>query len=434
MRIVDLIQKKRDNIELTNEEIGYFLDEVKNNRVPDYQLSSFLMAVYFRGMTDNELIEFTKKMRDSGDIIQFEKLNKYLVDKHSTGGVGDKVTVIVAPIISALGMSTTKLSGRGLGHTGGTIDKFESIKGFKFSKTKEEVQDIASKCGIGLMGSSDKIVPLDKKIYALRDVTATVASIPLIASSIMSKKLAVQSDVIILDVKVGDGAFMKDVESATKLAEAMIKIGKGVNRKTYAILSNMDQPLGYSIGNSVEIIEGIEALKGNISEDLFEVVSEIASLAILSRGEIKDKKIAKKMVKEVIDNGTALEKFKEFITYSGASSDICDNYDLLPKAKYQYDVISKKEGYVEKIKAEEIGHAAMIVGAGRRTKEDSLDYAAGIILAKKLSDHVEVGEKLATILYNNDEQLNESIANILDAYVISMHKVEKPKSIFKIIE
>ncbi|VWL85345.1 thymidine phosphorylase [Oceanivirga miroungae] len=434
MRIVDLIQKKRDNIELTKEEIDYFLDEVQNNNMPDYQLSSFLMATYFNGMTDNEMIEFTKKMRDSGDIIKFEKLNKYLVDKHSTGGVGDKVTVVLAPIIAALGMGTTKLSGRGLGHTGGTIDKFESIKGFKFSGTKEEIQKIANACGIGLMGSSDKIVPLDKKIYALRDVTATVASIPLIASSIMSKKLAVQSDVIILDVKVGDGAFMKDINSASLLAQAMIKIGKGVDRKTYAILTNMDEPLGKSIGNAVEIIEGIEALKGNYEDDLFEVVSEIASLAILSKGDIKDKNEAKKMVKEVIDNKKALEKLKEFISNSGGDKDIVDNYELLPKAKNEYKVISKKAGYVEKIKAEEIGHAAMIIGAGRRTKEDELDYAAGIILSKKVSDYVKEGEVLATILYNNSESLEDSINNILDAYVISDKKVEKPKSILKIIE
>lgn len=434
MRIVDLIQKKRDKVELTSEEISYFLDQVQNNSMPDYQLSSFLMATYFNGMTDNEMIEFTKKMRDSGDIIKFEKLNKYLVDKHSTGGVGDKVTVILAPVIAALGMGTTKLSGRGLGHTGGTIDKFESIKGFKFCKTKEEIQKIASICGIGLMGSSDKIVPLDKKIYALRDVTATVASIPLIASSIMSKKLAIQSDVIILDVKVGDGAFMKDIESASLLAEAMIKIGKGVNRKTYAILTNMDQPLGYSIGNSVEIIEGIEALKGNISEDLLEVVSEIASLAILSRGEIKDKDVAKQMVKKVIYDGSALEKFKEFIVNSGADANIINDYNLLPKSKKQYDVLSNKSGYIEKIKAEEIGHAAMIVGAGRRTKEDELDYSAGIILSKKLSEYVEKGEKIATILYSNEENLKESVNNILDAYIVSENKVEKPKSILKIIE
>ncbi|MDU4653140.1 MAG: thymidine phosphorylase, partial [Sneathia sanguinegens] len=242
MRIVDIIQNKRDNIELTKEEIDFLLDECQAQRVPDYQLSAFLMATYFNGMTDKELIEFTLKMRDSGDIIKFDKINKFLVDKHSTGGVGDKVTVVIAPIIAALGMATAKLSGKGLGHTGGTIDKFESIKNFKFSSTKEELMDIANKTGIGLMGYSDKIVPLDKKIYSLRDVSATVPSIPLIASSIMSKKLAVEANIIILDVKVGDGAFMKDIEHAKELARRMITIGKGAKRHTNVVLSNMDEP------------------------------------------------------------------------------------------------------------------------------------------------------------------------------------------------
>ena len=242
MRVVDIIQNKRDGIELTKEEIDFLLDECQKGNVPDYQLSAFLMATYFQDMTDAELLEFTKKMRDSGDIIKFENLNKFLVDKHSTGGVGDKVTIVLAPIIAALGMGTAKLSGKGLGHTGGTIDKFESIKGFKFSNTKEELSIIANKTGIGLMGYSDNIVPLDKKIYSLRDVSATVPSIPLIASSIMSKKLAIESNVIILDVKVGDGAFMKDITMAKELAKRMINIGNGIGRITKVVLSNMDEP------------------------------------------------------------------------------------------------------------------------------------------------------------------------------------------------
>ena len=288
MRIVDLIEKKRDKNSLTKEEIKYFLNEYLDGKVPDYQMSSFLMAVYFNDMTNEELLTFTLTMRDSGDIIEFSDVDKFLVDKHSTGGVGDKVTVVLAPILAALGMGTTKLSGKGLGHTGGTIDKFEAISGFKFSNTREEIVKIANKTGIGLMGYSDKIVPLDKKLYSLRDVTGTVPSIPLIASSIMSKKLAIESDVIILDVKVGDGAFMKDIEHAKELSKRMIEIGKGAGRKVKVVLSNMDEPLGHSIGNANEIIESIETLKGNGPEDLKEVVYTIASLALKAKGEIKN--------------------------------------------------------------------------------------------------------------------------------------------------
>ena len=272
MRAVDIIEKKKKNQELSKEEIDFLLEGYLKEEIPDYQMSSFLMAVYFNNMTKEELTYFTLKMRDSGDTIFFDNLDYYLVDKHSTGGVGDKVTVVLGPILSAVGMATTKLSGKGLGHTGGTIDKFESIENFKFSVTKEELVEIANKTGVGLMGYSDNIVPLDKKIYALRDVTATVDSIPLIASSIMSKKLAIQSNLIILDVKVGDGAFMKTIEDARELSRRMVEIGKSVGRKTIAVLTNMEEPLGYSIGNANEIIEGIEALKGNWSNDLKEVV------------------------------------------------------------------------------------------------------------------------------------------------------------------
>lgn len=392
------------------------------------------MAIYFNSMTNNEMIEFTKKMRDSGDIITFENLNKFLVDKHSTGGVGDKVTVVLAPIISALGMGTTKLSGKGLGHTGGTIDKFESIDKFKFSRTKEELQKIAKKTGIGLMGSSKNIVPLDKKLYALRDVTATVASIPLIASSIMSKKLAIQSNVIILDVKVGDGAFMKNIEDARELANAMIKIGNGVGRKTYAILSNMDEPLGYNIGNAIEIIEGIEALKGNISNDLKEVVYTIAGLSLKAKGEVNSIEEAKPLIDNVIYNGIALNKLREFIEESGGNSKIIDDYSLLPTAKYYYEVKAKVRGYVNKIKTEEIGKAAMITGAGRSTKEDKLDYSTGIVITKKVADYVNEGDVIAKILYNNKNILEEAIKNISDAYIIADNKVEKPKAILDIIE
>lgn len=434
MRVVDLIEKKRDNHKLTEEEIKFLLDEYLDGNVPDYQMSSFLMATYFNDMSEEELLTFTITMRDSGDIIKFDDVDKFLVDKHSTGGVGDKVTVVLAPVLAALGMGTTKLSGKGLGHTGGTIDKFEAIKGFKFSSTRDELVKIANKTGIGLMGYSDKIVPLDKKIYSLRDVTGTVPSIPLIASSIMSKKLAIQSDVIILDVKVGDGAFMKDINQAKELAKRMIEIGKGAGRKVKVVLSNMDEPLGHAIGNANEIIESIETLKGNGAKDLKEVVYMIASLALKAKGEIKELEEGKEKIDEVINNGTALARLKEFINESGGNGELVNDYTILPTSKSKLDVMSEKIGFVQKIKAEEIGKAAMIIGAGRATKEDIIDHAVGIKILKKVGEKVEKGEKIAEIYYNDSKNVGESKNMILDAYIISNNKVEEPKAILEIIE
>ena len=434
MRIVDLIEKKREKEELTKEEIKFLLNEYLVGNVPDYQMSAFLMATYFNDMTAGELLEFTMTMRDSGATVEFDNVDKFLVDKHSTGGVGDKVTIVLAPILSALGMGTTKLSGKGLGHTGGTIDKFESIKGFKFSKTRDDVVKIANKTGIGLMGYSDKIVPLDKKIYALRDVTATVPSIPLIASSIMSKKLAIQSDVIILDVKVGDGAFMKDIDHAKELARRMIEIGTGAGRKVKVVLSNMDEPLGYSIGNANEIIESIEMLKGNAPEDLKEVVYTIAELALKAKGEITELSEGIGKIDDVINSGLALSKLREFITESGGNGDLVDDYSILPTAKNKMEVFSNKEGYVSKIKAEEVGKAAMIIGAGRATKEDEVDHAVGLKILKKVGDKIEKGEKIAEIYYNDAKNVEDSKNMILDAYVLQNEKVLEPKAILEIIE
>ncbi len=434
MRAVDLIEKKRDRNNLNEEEIKYLLNGYLEGKIPDYQMSSFLMATYFNDMTEEELLLFTLTMRDSGDTIEFNDVDKFLVDKHSTGGVGDKVTVVLAPILSALGMGTTKLSGKGLGHTGGTIDKFEAVKGFKFSNTREELVKIANKTGIGLMGYSDRIVPLDKKLYSLRDVTGTVPSIPLIASSIMSKKLAVQSDVIILDVKVGDGAFMKDMEHAKELARRMIEIGKGAGRKVKVVLSNMDEPLGYNIGNANEIIESIETLKGNGPEDLKEVVYTIASLALKAKGDIRELSEGKKKIDNVINDGSALKQLKEFISESGGNGNLVDDYMLLPEAKGLLEVYSETDGYVSRIRAEEIGKAAMIIGAGRATKEDEIDHAVGIKILKKVGDKVEKAEKLAEIYYNVEKNIEESKKMILDAYVISRDKVEKPTAILEIME
>jgi len=433
MRAVDIIQKKRDNEKLSDKEIEFLLNGYLAGDIPDYQMSAFLMAVYFNDMSQEELLKFTMLMRNSGDVIKFDEINRFLVDKHSTGGVGDKVTVVLSPILSALGMGNVKLSGKGLGHTGGTIDKFESIKGFRFSTTRDELVKIANKTGVGLMGYSDKIVPLDKKLYSLRDVTATVPSIPLIASSIMSKKLAIHSDVIILDVKVGDGAFMKNLELAEKLSERMIEIGKGANRKVRVVLSNMDEPLGHAVGNANEIIEAIEFLKGNYADDLKEVVYTIASLALKEKGEVKELEEAKEKIDKVINDGSALKILSEFIEESGGNKELVNNYDLLPKTKSVMEIFSEKEGYIKKIKTEEIGKAAMIIGAGRAKKEDEIDHAVGINIFKKVGEKIAKNEKIAEIYYNNGENVEESKNMILEAFVLTEEKVEKQKAVLKII-
>ena len=433
MRAVDIIQKKRDNEKLSDKEIEFLLSGYLAGDIPDYQMSAFLMAVYFNDMSQEELLKFTMLMRNSGDVIKFDEINRFLVDKHSTGGVGDKVTVVLSPILSALGMGNVKLSGKGLGHTGGTIDKFEAIKGFRFSTTRDELVKIANKTGVGLMGYSDKIVPLDKKLYSLRDVTATVPSIPLIASSIMSKKLAIHSDVIILDVKVGDGAFMKNLELAEKLSERMIEIGKGADRKVRVVLSNMDEPLGHAVGNANEIIEAIEFLKGNYADDLKEVVYTIASLALNEKGEVKELEEAKEKIDKVINDGSALKILSEFIEESGGNKELVNNYDLLPKAKSVMEIFSEKEGYIKKIKTEEIGKAAMIIGAGRAKKEDEIDHAVGINIFKKVGEKIAKNEKIAEIYYNNGENVQESKNMILEAFVLTEEKVEKQKAVLKII-
>ena len=433
MRVVDIIQKKRDNKKLSDKEIEFLLNGYLAGNIPDYQMSAFLMAVYFNDMAKEELLKFTMLMRDSGDVIKFDEINRFLVDKHSTGGVGDKVTAVLSPILSALGMGNVKLSGKGLGHTGGTIDKFESIEGFKFSTAKDELVKIANKTGIGLMGYSDKIVPLDKKLYSLRDVTATVPSIPLIASSIMSKKLAIHSDVIILDVKVGDGAFMKNLEQAEKLAQRMIEIGKGADRKVRIVLSNMDEPLGHAVGNANEIIEAIEFLKGNYADDLKEVVYTIVSLALIEKGEIRELEEGKEKIDEVIKNGSALKILGEFIETSGGNKELVNNYDLLPKAKSVMEIFSKKEGYVKKIKTEKIGKAAMIIGAGRAKKRDGIDHSVGINIFKKVGEKITRNEKIAEIYYNNNENVEEAKNMILEAFVLTGEKVGKQKAVLKIM-
>ncbi|TDT72465.1 pyrimidine-nucleoside phosphorylase [Hypnocyclicus thermotrophus] len=432
MRAVDIIQKKRDNFELTSEEISFLLDEYLEGNVPDYQMSSFLMAVYFNGMKKKELKTFTEKMMHSGDLIKFEGVNKFLIDKHSTGGVGDKTTIALAPIFASFDIGTAKLSGRGLGHTGGTIDKFESIKGFTFPETRDELVNMVNKTGIGLMGYSDKIVPLDKKLYSLRDVTATVPSIPLIASSIMSKKLAVYADGIILDVKVGSGAFMKTLKDATDLANTMLDIGDSFDRKVVAVLTDMDQPLGRAVGNTLEVIEAIETLKGNGPEEFTYLVETLAAVGLQVKGDVKTLEEGREKVWDMIKSGKPLEMLKGFIKEAGGNPGIVNDYSLLPTAKNKLEVKSDKTGHVSKIEAEMIGKSAMVLGAGRATKEDIIDHAVGLVLNKKIGDEIKEGELLATIYYNDDKNLNSSIKLLKEAYEISEKEIEKKDVILDI--
>lgn len=424
MRAVDIIEKKRDGHTLENSEIAWFLDEYLKGNVPDYQMSSFLMAVYFNGMEKDELREFTKKMIFSGDVIEFPGTHKFLIDKHSTGGVGDKTTIALAGLFAAFDIGTAKLSGRGLGHTGGTIDKFEAIQGFHFPQTKEEMIEAINKTATGIMGASEKVVPLDKKLYALRDVTGTVMSIPLIASSIMSKKLAVYADGIILDVKVGSGAFMKNLDLARELAKSMLQIGESFDRKVVTVLTEMDQPLGYAVGNSLEVIEAVETLKGKGPKDFTELCETLVAVALQIKGDVKTLEEGKIKVAQVIKSGAAVEKLKTFIDYYGGNGNLVYDYTLLPEAKNTLEVLAKETGYVARIEAEEVGKAAMVLGAGRETKEDDINPAVGLILNKKIGDFVTKGDVIATLYYDGNDKLESSLQFLNDAYKYSAEKVE----------
>lgn len=432
MRAVDLIQKKRDGQTLTEKEINFLLDGYLDKSIPDYQMSAFLMATYFNGMEGEELKTFTGKMMHSGELIKFEGIDKFLIDKHSTGGVGDKTTIALAGLFASFDIGTAKLSGRGLGHTGGTIDKFESIEGFEFPQDKERMVEVINKTGTGIMGASDKVVPLDKKIYALRDVTGTVMSIPLIASSIMSKKLAVYADGIILDVKVGSGAFMKELGMARELAKTMLQIGEAFDRKVVTVLTDMDQPLGLAVGNSLEIIEAIDTLKGNGPADFTELVETLVAVALQVKGDAKTIEEGKAMVRDMIKSGKPLEMLKSFIGEYGGNPDLVDNYTILRAAKNKTVIKAEKSGYVTKIEAEEVGKSAMVLGAGRETKEDSINHAVGVILAKKIGDKVEAGEVIADIYYDEDTNLASSMRLLSGAFEIAEEKPEERNVILEI--
>ena len=417
MNVYEIIDKKKRGLELNQTEIEYLINGYVNNEIPDYQISAWLMAVYFQGMTDRELLALTNCMTKSGEIVDLSSIMGVKVDKHSTGGVGDKVTLVVAPIVAACGGKVAKMSGRGLGFTGGTIDKLEAIPGLKTALAEEDFFNMVNEIGLAVMGQSADIAPADKKLYALRDVTATVDSIPLIASSIMSKKLAAGSDKIVLDVTVGSGAFMKDKENAVQLAEKMVAIGNGAGKKTVAILTNMDVPLGKMVGNNLEVVEAIETLKGRGPEDLIAVVVEIAS-PMLYLAQIGTKEECMKKVKRVIADGSALEKLKLMVERQGGDGSYIENPDQFEKAIYQHEIIANNSGYIGKMNTEECGKAAVLLGAGREVKDDPIDMTAGIQFNKKTGDAVKQGDIVAIAYSSSKEKLQQGVQKISDIYDI----------------
>lgn len=419
MRMYDIILKKREGKELSTEEIEFFVNGFTKGEIPDYQASALLMAIYFQKMNERETADLTMSMVNSGEILDLSKINGIKVDKHSTGGVGDTTTLILGPMVAALGIPVAKMSGRGLGHTGGTVDKLESIKGFNVSMDKETFIKNVNEIKIVVGGQTGNLAPADKKLYALRDLTATVDNISLIASSIMSKKIASGADAIVLDIKLGEGAFMKTKDEAIELAKAMVSIGKMVDRKVVAVISDMDQPLGLAVGNALEVKEAIETLKGNGPEDLTELCLVLAREMVLLAGLTKDPKEARKLLKETIDSGKAFDKFKEFVVAQGGDLDsVLDTSKMYP-AKYIIEVKSKEEGYISKIHAEEVGLIAMKLGAGRVTKESVIDLSVGVELNKKRGDRVSKNETIAYIHTNNMDLGNEMVDELLNSFIIS---------------
>ncbi|HFJ9277438.1 thymidine phosphorylase [Bacillus cereus] len=431
MRMVDIIAKKRDGKELTTEEINFFINGYTDGSIPDYQVSALAMAIFFKDMTDRERADLTMAMVESGETIDLSAIEGIKVDKHSTGGVGDTTTLVLGPLVAALDVPVAKMSGRGLGHTGGTIDKLEAVEGFHVEITKEQFIDIVNRDKVAVIGQTGNLTPADKKIYALRDVTGTVNSIPLIASSIMSKKIAAGADAIVLDVKTGAGAFMKTEEDAKELAHAMVRIGNNVGRQTMAVISDMSQPLGFAIGNALEVKEAIDTLKGEGPEDLTELVLVLGSQMVVLAKKANTLEEAREMLIEVMKNGKATEKFKEFLSNQGGDSSIVDNPEKMPQAKYVIDVPAKTSGVISNIVADEIGIAAMLLGAGRATKEDEIDLAVGLMLRKKVGDAVKEGEPFVTI-YANRENVEDVKAKIYENISIAETAVA-PKLVHTVI-
>lgn len=432
MRMVDIIQKKRDGKTLTKAEIQFFVDGYTAGKIPDYQVSALLMAIYFNSMTESERANLTMAMLHSGDRLDLSSIPGIKVDKHSTGGVGDKTSLPLAPIVAALGIPVPMISGRGLGHTGGTLDKLEAIPGFKVEISEADFKKQVTDIGLAIIGATGNIAPADKKIYALRDVTATVDSIPLIAGSIMSKKIASGTDALVLDVKTGAGAFMKEESSAVDLANALVGIGKQVGMNCMAIISDMNQPLGNAVGNALEIKETIDILKGQGPADITELVKRLAcQMAVLGHkaATIAD---AETMVDQVITDGTALAKFKAMVVAQGGDGDVVERPEIMPQAKYKIELPAKQNGLVAKMAADEVGIASMLLGGGRQSKDDKIDYAVGIQLHKKIGDQVAEGESLLTI-YSNTQDVDKIKALLYDNIEIN-HQAQPIQLIHKIIQ
>ncbi|ODS51003.1 MAG: pyrimidine-nucleoside phosphorylase [Halanaerobium sp. 4-GBenrich] len=434
MRAYDIIYKKREGQKLTKDELEFLIKGYVEGDIPDYQMSAWAMAVYFQGMDAEETADLTMLMAESGDMIDLSPIKGIKVDKHSTGGVGDTTTLVLAPLAASAGIPVAKMSGRGLGHTGGTIDKLESIPNFNTSLSRDKFFDNVNQHGVSVMGQTGNLTPADKKLYALRDVTATVESIPLIASSIMSKKLAGGADAIVLDVKTGNGAFMKDFDSAKRLAEAMVAIGKNLGRNIAAYITDMNQPLGNAVGNALEVKEAIQTLKGQGPEDLTELCVELGAAMLQLAGEFEDLEKGKEVLRENLKNGKALAKFAEMIRAQGGNAEVVEDLSLLPTAADTVEVKAEKAGYISEIKALDVGLAAMILGAGRENKESKIDLAVGLELKKKKADRVEVGDALALLHYNESKNLEEAKAKLLSAFTITEAKTKKNKLLYEIIK
>ncbi len=437
MRAYDLILKKRNGYALDRAEIDYIISGYVDGSIPDYQMAAMAMAIYFRGMNKEEALSLTEAMVNSGDTISLSPIPGTKVDKHSTGGVGDTTTLVLAPLVAAAGAPVAKLSGRGLGHTGGTLDKLESIPGFKTELTMEELINAVREVGVAVAGQTGNLVPADKMLYALRDVTATVDSLPLIAGSIMSKKIAAGADALVLDVKSGDGAFLKELSQARELAKMMVDIGNGAGRRTMAVITSMDQPLGRAVGNAIEIEEAILTLRGEGPPDLEELCLVLGGWMLKLAGRASEPDEGKLILKKCIENGEALEKFKDLIRYQSGNEAVVDNLSLLPRADEQLEVKSEFSGYVSRLQAEKIGIAAMTLGAGRVTKDSSIDPAAGLTVEKKIGEKVEQGGTLATIFFKQGTDpgtVQNAVKMIRDAYEIGNSKVDEPDLILDYIE
>jgi len=434
MRMYDIIMKKRNGNVLSEKEIRYFIEGYTKGEIPDYQVSALMMAVYFQGMNEEETLALTIAMKESGDELDLSDIAGVKVDKHSTGGVGDKTSLALTPMVAACGIPVAKMSGRGLGHTGGTIDKLESFQGFTTNISKEKFVENVNSLGIAIMGQTADLAPADKKLYALRDVTATVDNMSLIASSIMSKKLAAGADAIVLDVKTGSGAFMKELEDAKALAKEMTKIGNNAGRKTIAVISDMDQPLGFAVGNALEVKEAIDTLKGRGPEDFVELVMTLGTQMLITGGMTNSEEEARKMLQETIDSGSALEKLAQFVEAQGGDSAAVYNTNLLPRASIIEPVFIQETGYIAHIECDEVGVCSLILGGGRETKDSEIDLAVGIVLTRKVGEYVERGDIIAYIHGNDHEKIRAAKKRFLEAYTISVEKPEKPEVIKEIIK